>query len=54
VSMTLKPDDENLVVTGSVDKLAKLWDLRMKDSCQTFWGHTADVNSVFVRWKIHQ
>lgn len=50
MSMSLKPDDnENIVITGSVDKSAKLWDLREKAAVQTFWGHGADVNAVAVR-----
>ena len=36
-------------VTGSVDRTARLWDLRADpaSACQqVFWGHEADVNSV--------
>lgn len=49
VTLSIKPGDENIFVTGSVDQTAKLWDLRQKGFCQSFSGHTADVNSVFVR-----
>jgi len=52
VTLSLKPEDENIFITGSVDQTAKLWDLREKAACQTFWGHSADVNSVFVRKNI--
>ena len=48
VAMSVNPNDENLLLTGSVDKTAKLWDLRTKSFQQTFWGHEADVNAVFV------
>ncbi|MPC97868.1 Guanine nucleotide-binding protein G(I)/G(S)/G(T) subunit beta-1 [Portunus trituberculatus] len=46
--MSLAPDN-NCFVTGSVDRTMKLWDVRDPDTCkQTFWGHTSDVNSVYV------
>jgi len=48
VAMSVHPNDENLLITGSVDKTAKLWDLRLPAAQQTFYGHTADVNAVFV------
>ncbi len=48
VTMSLHPTDENILITGSVDRTAKLWDLRMQEAQQTFYGHEADVNSVFV------
>ena len=37
-------------VTGSVDRTAKLWDVRTPgwSAQQTFWGHESDVNSVCV------
>lgn len=40
--------DKNNYITGSVDKSCKLWDLRENSPKQTFFGHTADVNSVAV------
>ena len=48
VGMSLHPTDANIVLTGSVDRTAKLWDLRAKKCQQTFYGHEADVTSVFV------
>lgn len=48
-SMSLNPVDENCFVTGSLDQTAKLWDLRVKGACQTFWGHSGDINCVAVR-----
>ncbi|XP_043198079.1 guanine nucleotide-binding protein subunit beta-2-like [Amphibalanus amphitrite] len=40
--------DATLFVTGSVDRTAKLWDVRTPgwSAQQTFWGHESDVNSV--------
>ena len=44
-ALSLKPEDTNVFVTGSVDRTCRLWDLR-QDACQqVFWGHEADVNS---------
>ena len=41
--------DGNYFITGSVDRTAKLWDVRQPGCArQTFWGHQADVNSVCV------
>lgn len=51
VSMSLSPDGKQFV-TGSVDKTAKLWDVRATEPKQTFWGHDADVNSVCVSRKV--
>ncbi|XP_023328148.1 guanine nucleotide-binding protein subunit beta-2 [Eurytemora carolleeae] len=45
-ALSLKPSDKNIFVTGSVDRTARLWDLRIPGCTQTFWGHEADVNSV--------
>jgi len=47
-ALSLNPKDQNLFVTGSVDRTARLWDLRKPGCVQTFWGHEADVNSVSV------
>lgn len=43
----MAPDGQTYV-TGSVDKSCKLWDVREQKPRQTFFGHTADVNSVCV------
>lgn len=40
--------EENIIVTGSVDRSIKIWDLRDLKCVQTFYGHEADVNSVYV------
>lgn len=45
-ALSLKPQDENVFVTASVDRTIRLWDLREKQCQQIFWGHGADVNSV--------
>jgi len=39
--------EENVIVTGSVDRSIKIWDLRDLKCVQTFYGHDADVNSVY-------
>lgn len=48
VSISLSPDKQTFM-TGSVDKTAKLWDIREGKPKQTFFGHSADVNCVCVR-----
>lgn len=40
------PTDRNLVLTGSIDTLAKVWDLRTGRAVQTYAGHGMDVNAV--------
>ena len=47
-ALSLNPKDKNMFVTGSVDRTARLWDLRKPGCIQTSWGHSADVNSVSV------
>lgn len=46
-SISLSPD-MNTYLTGSVDKTAKLWDVREEKHKQMFFGHDMDVNSVCV------
>lgn len=49
VSISLNPQDGGQTfITGSVDKTARLWDLRECKPKQMFLGHEADVNSVDV------
>lgn len=45
--LSLSPD-MNTYITGSVDKTAKLWDVREDTHKQMFFGHEMDVNSVCV------
>lgn len=45
--LSLSPD-MNTYITGSVDKTAKLWDVREETHKQMFFGHEMDVNSVCV------
>ena len=47
-ALSLNPKDVNTFITGSVDRTARMWDLRTPGCVQTFWGHKADVNSVSV------
>ncbi|KOB73185.1 Guanine nucleotide-binding protein beta 2 [Operophtera brumata] len=47
VTISLSPDMKTYV-TGSVDKTCKLWDVRDEKAKQTFFGHEADVNSVWT------
>lgn len=45
--MSLSPTDKNVFVSTSVDKTAKVWDIRAsKSAVQTFMGHSGDVNGV--------
>jgi len=45
--MSLSPTDKNVFVSASVDKTAKVWDIRApKSAVQTYMGHTGDVNGV--------
>ncbi|CAG0893742.1 unnamed protein product [Darwinula stevensoni] len=48
VGLSLSPDGRTFI-TGSVDKTARLWDLRSSGNppIQTFLGHESDVNAVF-------
>lgn len=45
--LSLSPD-MNTYITGSVDKTAKLWDVREQGHKQMFFGHEMDVSSVCV------
>lgn len=51
--LTLAPDMKTYI-TGSVDKTAKLWDVREEVHKQMFFGHEMDVNSVCVSWIYHK
>lgn len=45
--VSLHPTDKNIFVSASVDKTAKVWDIRAsKSAVQTFMGHSGDVNGV--------
>ena len=45
--VSLSPTDKNAFVSGSVDKTAKVWDIRApKSAVQTYMGHSGDVNGV--------
>lgn len=45
--LSLSPDMKTYI-TGSVDKTAKLWDVREQGHKQMFFGHDMDVSSVCV------
>jgi len=45
-SLAFKPDDPNVLVTGSWDKTVKLWDLSTSTCLSTMTGHFDRVNSV--------
>jgi len=45
-ALSLCPTENNTFVTGSVDRTARIWDLRTPGCTQTLWGHESDVNSV--------
>jgi len=40
------PDSSNLIITGSCDTTAKLWDTRQATAAQTYSWHEADINTV--------
>lgn len=47
IFLSIKPNDRNVFVSCSVDKTAKVWDIRSPaNAVQTFGGHLADVNGV--------
>ena len=47
MAISLRPGDQNVFVSCSVDKTVKVWDIRTpKRSTQTFTGHMSDVNGV--------
>ena len=45
-ALAWQPDSEHHVVTASMDKTLKLWDLRAAVPLHTLEGHTAQVNGV--------
>lgn len=53
VAVSLRPDEggddaesgSSIFLTASVDRTARIWDLRAGACQQVFWGHEADVNS---------
>jgi len=45
-SLAFRPDDPNVLVTGSWDKTVKLWDLSTSTCLSTMRGHGSDVMSV--------
>lgn len=49
--LSLSPD-MNTYITGSVDKTAKLWDVREQGHKQMFFGHEMDVSSVCVGYTL--
>jgi len=45
-ALSLKPQDNKVFVTSSVDRTCRMWDLR-EDGCkQIWWGHELDINSI--------
>jgi len=45
--LSLRPDDPNVFASCSVDKTAKVWDVRTPDkSTMTFTGHLGDLNCI--------
>lgn len=50
--LSLSPDMKTYI-TGSVDKTAKLWDVRDDQPKQMFYGHEMDITSVYVCYYIY-
>ena len=46
MSLSINPANPNLFVSGACDCMAKVWDIRMGKSVQTFVGHNEDINAV--------
>ena len=46
MSLAISPTDNNILVSGSVDATAKIWDIRTGKCIQTHRGHESDINSV--------
>jgi WD40 repeat protein len=46
MSLSINPANPNLFVSGACDCMAKVWDIRMGKSVQTFVGHAEDINAV--------
>jgi WD40 repeat protein len=46
MSLSINPANPNLFVSGACDGMAKVWDIRMGKSVQTFVGHAEDINAV--------
>jgi WD40 repeat protein len=46
MSLSINPANPNLFVSGACDCMAKVWDIRMGKSVQTFVGHQEDINAV--------
>lgn len=47
MSIAVQKQDENMFVSGSCDRTAKVWDMRVGNKCvMDFGGHDADINSV--------
>jgi len=46
MSLSLCPTDSNVFVTGGIDQIARVWDIRTKKYTQQFSGHQGDINSV--------
>jgi len=46
MSVSLKPGDPNVFISGACDATAKIWDIRQEACQQTFSGHESDINFV--------
>jgi len=46
MSLSLRPDDPTVFVSGACDGMAKIWDMNSGKCVQTFKAHEADINAV--------
>lgn len=46
MTISAKPNDSNIFVSGSCDATLRLWDIRQKKSTHVFVGHESDINQV--------
>lgn len=46
---TISPINENIIISGSIDKTIRIWDINTGNCIKKLVGHTATINSVVVK-----